>query len=51
MHFLNYLTSAKTSKDKSLNFPIVKANRFCDLSIKINKIRLSLGFALYQRAS
>lgn len=51
MHFLKYLTPAKTSKDRSLNFPIVKVNRFCDLNITINRTRLSLGFASYQRTS
>lgn len=45
------LTLVNPSRVKSTTFPAVIVNRFCDLSITNNKIRLSVGGMSYQSES
>lgn len=42
------LTLVKDSKERSIIFPTVSVNCFCDLNIINNKTRLSLDFKSYQ---
>ena len=46
-----HLTFVNPSKVKSTTFPAVIVNRFCDLNIINNKIRLFVGGILYQSDS